>query len=175
MTTSTPAAPLPWAALREEPRRSDSGRVRDIIAASGFFTAAEADVAVELVEERLLRGPESGYHFLFAEDAAGDLLGYTCYGPIACTVGSFDLYWIAVDPRRRRAGLGRALLRRTEQLIAAAPHHGRAVYIETSNKALYEPTRAFYRACGYEPEAVLRDFYNTGDDKVIYVRRLRGA
>lgn len=172
--TTPPAASPPWAALREEPRRSDAQRVRGIIAASGFFTAAEVDVAVELVEERLLRGPASGYHFLFAEDAAGDLLGYTCYGPIACTVGSFDLYWIAVDPRCRRAGLGRALLQRTEQIIAAEPHAGRAVYIETSNKPLYEPTRAFYRACGYTPEAVLKDFYNTGDDKVIYVKRLRG-
>ena len=30
------------------------------------------------------------------------MIGYVCYGPIACTVGSFDLYWIAVDRRRAR-------------------------------------------------------------------------
>jgi ribosomal protein S18 acetylase RimI-like enzyme len=166
------SAPLPWARLRDEPRRSDAGRIRGIIAASGFFTAAETDVAVELVEERLLKGPASGYHFLFAEDAAGEVLGYTCFGPIACTVGSFDLYWIAVDPGRRRSGLGRSLLAASERAIAAPPHAGRAIYIETSNKPLYEPTRAFYRACGYQPEATLKDFYNTGDDKVIYVKRL---
>jgi ribosomal protein S18 acetylase RimI-like enzyme len=156
--------------LRDTVRPPDAQRVREIVAASGFFSPAEVDVAVELVDERLTKGEASGYHFLFAEDPEGAVSGYTCFGEIPCTVGSYDLYWIAVDPARRRAGLGKLLLRATEHAIAA--RGGRAVYIETSNRALYDPTRRFYLACGYTEQAVLKDFYNDGDDKVIYARRL---
>ena len=49
---------------------------------------------------------------------------------------------------------------------------GRRVYVETSGRAQYEPTRRFYEACGYAREAVLTDFYAPGDDKVIYGQSL---
>ena len=47
---------------------------------------------------------------------------------------------------------------------------GKRVYIETSNREQYQPTRFFYSRCGYEREATLADFYGPGDDKVIYVK-----
>jgi len=46
------------------------------------------------------------------------------------------------------------------------------VYIETSNRHHYAPTRGFYLRCGYTQEALLKDFYASGDDKVIYVKKL---
>jgi hypothetical protein len=46
------------------------------------------------------------------------------------------------------------------------------VYIETSNRPQYEPTRGFYLRCGYRIDAVLEDFYAAGDAKVIYVKAL---
>jgi hypothetical protein len=45
---------------------------------------------------------------------------------------------------------------------------GRVIYIETSSKAQYEPTRKFYENYGCDVEAVLKDFYDTGDHKYIY-------
>ena len=54
-------------AFRREVRESDREAVRSIVESSGFFSAAEAEVAVELVEERLHKGMASGYDFLFAE------------------------------------------------------------------------------------------------------------
>ena len=49
---------------------------------------------------------------------------------------------------------------------------GRRVYIETSNRAQYGSTRGFYQRGGYHPEAILKDFYAPGDDKVTYVKVL---
>ena len=46
---------------------------------------------------------------------------------------------------------------------------GTAVYAETSERELYAPTRHFYESCGYEKEAVLKDFYDVGDSKAVYV------
>lgn len=151
--------------FRSEPQATDRAAIRAIVGSTGFFYLPEIDVAVELVDERLTKGIASGYEFVFAEEQ-GTLLGYTSFGPIACTQGSYDLYWIAVDAAQQRRGLGSLLLRRTEAAIAAAG--GRRIYIETSDRAQYQPTRAFYERNGYTREATLIDFYAPGDDKVIY-------
>jgi len=153
--------------LRRDARAGDPEVVRDITESTGFFYAEEVATAVELVDERLAKGPASGYSFVFAEEA-GRTLGYACFGPIACTKASFDLYWIAVHADARGKGLGTILLDESERLIRASG--GGRVYIETSSRPQYEPTRAFYLARGYREEARLADFYGPGDAKVIYVK-----
>ena len=155
--------------LREELKPGDPARIRNLAAATGFFSREEAEVAAELAEERLTRGAASGYHFLLAEEA-GELLGFACFGPIPCTRGAYDLYWIVVRPDRQGGGLGRLLLTAAEARIAAAG--GRRVYIDTSSRPQYAPTRAFYRACGFHQEALLADFYDRNDGKVIFCKVL---
>ncbi|MBU0640577.1 MAG: GNAT family N-acetyltransferase [Planctomycetes bacterium] len=165
--TSTGAHGAGLVEFRDTVRGADVPAVRSIVASSGFFAPHEIDIAVELVEEHLARGAASGYHFIFA-DVDGDPIGYACYGPIGCTVGSFDLYWIAVRAACRGHGLGRRLLSEVERRVRRAG--GRRLYVETSSRALYEPTRGFYERCGYSAEARLDDFYGPGDAKVIYVK-----
>lgn len=148
---------------------SDRVTVREIIESTGFFRPDEVDVAVELVDERLAKGEASGYFFIFAEEE-GRVLGYACYGPIACTVGSYDLFWIAVHQDVQGKGLGRALLTESERLIRERA--GRHIYIETSGKPQYLPTRRFYERCDYRNIAVLPNFYDAGDDKVILVKAM---
>lgn len=158
--------------FRYDVRPEDRDTVRQLVESTGVFSAVEVDVAVELVDDRLKRGGQSDYHFVFAEQD-GRPLGYTCYGPIALTAASFDLYWIAVDKASHGRSIGRLLLERTEELIRQLG--GRQVYIETSNRQHYAPTRGFYLRCGYDQEALLKDFYAPADDKVIYVKTLRAA
>lgn len=154
--------------LRCDIEPNDVLAVRRIAESTGFFYPPEVDVAVELVDERLAKGDASGYHFIFAESDRP--LGYACFGPIACTVGSFDLYWIVVERDAQRFGLGRRLLVEAERLIR--DRSGRRIYIETSNREQYAPTRDFYQRCGYKVAAVLDEFYGPGDDKVIFVKAL---
>ena len=143
--------------------------VREIVVSSGFFSKAEIEVAVELVQLRLNKGIESGYHFLFAEEDK-KVVGYSCFGPIPCTVESYDIYWIAVQEELRRSGLGVELLKKVEEKIKEMG--GKRIYVETSSREQYEPTRLFYSRCGYRKEATLKNFYSPGDDKVIYLRAL---
>jgi GNAT superfamily N-acetyltransferase len=159
---------LKWT-FREEPTPEDRENIRSIVQSTGFFHPPEVDVAVELVDERLSKGTPSGYFFVFAEHE-GRTVGYTCYGPIACTLASYDLYWIAVDESYRGQGLGRALVEETERQIHAVG--GLRVYIETSDRPQYTPTRGFYDRCGYRLETVIEDFYAPGDGKAIYVKAL---
>jgi D-alanine-D-alanine ligase len=154
---------------REDPCPMDAQQVREIVVSSGFFSKDETDVAVELVEERLRKGLSSGYYFVFAEKEK-EVIGYACFGPIPCTVGSYDLYWIAVKNVLRGSGLGREILHRVEQKVMA--WGGKRIYMETSSKQQYRPTHAFYKNCGYRKEAVLRDFYSPGDHKMIFLKEV---
>ena len=159
--------------LREQVQPEDLSAVRQITESSGFFQEAEVDVAVELVQARLFQGAASGYFFLFAEAASqlGGTVGYSCFGPIPCTQRSFDLYWIAVHDRCRRIGLGTLLLAESEGIIRRMA--GRRIYVETSSRLQYEPTRSFYIRNGYRQEALLPEFYAPGDGKIIYMKELQ--
>ena len=46
--------------------------------------------------------------------------------------------------------------------------------METSGRPSYEGARVFYEREGYRETARVPDFYGSGDDKVIYVKRLTG-
>lgn len=127
---------------------------------------------MELVRERLARGPASGYEYVIAEED-GRLAGYACFGPIPCTSASFDLYWIAVHPEFQGRGLGRRLIEESERLAAAAG--GTRLYLDTSHREQYVGTRAFYEHCGFRLETVLEDFYAPGDGKAIYCKELGPA
>ncbi len=155
--------------FRSDVTAADLERIRALVTSTGVFSPVEVECAVELALERLAKGPASGYHFVFAE-RAGDAAGYACYGPIALTAGSYDLYWIAVGKPAQGQGLGRVLIEKVDELVRA--EGGRRIYIETSTREPYAPTRGFYLRCKCRLETVLEDFYAPGDGKAIYVRVL---
>lgn len=146
---------------------SDKQAIREIITSTQFFNNQEIAVALELIQERLEKSEASGYYFLFA-DFENRTVAYACYGPIPGTKSSFDLYWIAVHQNVRGKGIGKILFQATEQAIQKMGGH--RIYVETSSRAQYTPTRAFYESCSYDLEAVLQDFYAPGDSKCIFVK-----
>jgi ribosomal protein S18 acetylase RimI-like enzyme len=155
--------------FRKEVRPEDVETVRDIIVSTGFFYDFEVPVAVELVQEKIDLGEESDYHFIFAEED-GRTVSYSCFGPIAATDGSYDLYWIATHNDYRGKGIGNLLISETHRVIKQMG--GRIVIAETSSIEKYAPTRHFYDRIGYSKEAQINDFYTEGDGKVFYVKRL---
>ena len=74
---------------------------------------------------------------------------------------------MAVDPALHGAGIGTALLDAMERRLAGA---ARLIVVETAGRADYAPTRAFYEARGYRAAARIPDFYEPGDDQVVYVK-----
>jgi GNAT superfamily N-acetyltransferase len=157
--------------FRYEPIPADIQAIRDIVVSTEFFNAEEIEIAVYLIEERLNKGISSGYYFVFAE-MNGETVAYSCYGPIDGTQDSHDLYWIVTHNNYRGKGIGKALIAETEKKIAQMDGNG--IYVETASKHQYEPTRKFYENCGYILEARLKHFYAPDDDKLIYVKRVKG-
>ena len=159
----------PAVAIRRGLEPADRKPLEDLIRATDFFNPEEISIALELADDRLESGETSHYRFLVG-DVNGRLAGYACWGTIDGTRESVDLYWIAVHPDFQGRGIGAVLLDDAEAWIAAS---GRTrVYVETSTRAQYESTRAFYRARGYTLSAELPDFYAPGDGKAMFVKVL---
>jgi len=142
-----------------------------LLEATKVFREEEIGVALEVIES-YLENPGQDYDVVGAFTRDGSLLGYACWGPTPCTLGTFDLYWIAVSPDAQGRGIGKLIMQEVERRLARA--NARLVLIETSSTEPYAPTRAFYRSLGYQEIARVPDFYLDGDDRVILARRLDG-
>jgi ribosomal protein S18 acetylase RimI-like enzyme len=164
-------------------------RVAELLVATAAFSAEEIVVALELFDQGTASaGPSlrSGRQNIVAPSASegpaltdnellgafdGDhLVGYACFGPTPSTDGTYDLYWLAVDPAAQGRGVGRALVRHVEGELAK--RGARLLVVETSSRTDYAPTRKFYERAGYAEAARVRDFYAPADDRIILTTRL---
>jgi ribosomal protein S18 acetylase RimI-like enzyme len=147
----------------------DKPALMQILRNTPEFKPHEVAVAEEVIDAYLNDPWESGYFALVAEDG-GEIAGYICYGETPCTVGTWDIYWVAVDREKRGRGIGKVLSETAEAAIKKGG--GRLAIIETSSTPLYDNTRNFYLGRGYEIIARIPDFYMPGDDKLILVKKL---
>ncbi|MBN2662179.1 MAG: GNAT family N-acetyltransferase [Bacteroidales bacterium] len=155
--------------LRTEIKYTDKEYVESILKSSGFFRDDEIIVALELIDERLIKGVQSGYEFVFLE-IDNIPVAYTCFGLIPCSLISYDLYWIGTHQEFRNRGLGQIVLKKTEEIIKTM--NGQAIYIETSSKEMYLSTQKFYEKSGYELKVVFENFYDIGDGKSVFVKKI---
>jgi GNAT superfamily N-acetyltransferase len=145
---------------------ADRGRIEEVSRAVGVFRQDEIPVALEVFDGAVAGSPD---YLALGAEVDGRLAGWICWGPTPCTLGTFDLYWMAVDPAHHGAGIGTALLNAMEQQL---PGTARLVVVETAGRPDYAPTRGFYEARGYRAVSRIPDFYAPGDDQVVYVKRV---
>jgi ribosomal protein S18 acetylase RimI-like enzyme len=158
---------------------ADREQVHTILIRTGFFSEAEIEVAMELVDIFLARPGQKDY-FVYVAESVGSaknpstgtqICGYLCFGPTPLTAGTYDLYWIAVHPEFQNQGIGKKMLTFLEQEVARL--QGRLIIIETSSQNKYASTQAFYLHSGYQLAAQIKDFYQPGDDRMIYSKYIK--
>ena len=152
---------------------ADRSGVFRILENAGNFTPGEVAIALELIDEWLELGEHSGYltYVLEAQAEEGaEVLGYVSFGPTPLTESTYDLYWIAVDKSKHRGGVGKRLLKFTEEEIAR--RGGQMLLVETSSQETYGGTIQFYEKTGYELVGKIKDYYKSGDDKLIFLKRV---
>ena len=170
----------------------DEDTVLDIIKRTGFFREVEIDIAREVFSEAAQNKPGCTYQSYVAEtkETIDDtrltnddkrvvthpsslvprVTGWVCFGETPCTEGTFDIYWIAVEPDIQRQGVGKLMLDFAESEIAK--QNGRLIVVETSGMKRYESTQKFYEKNNYTIAAKIPNFYAPGDDKLIYIKTL---
>jgi ribosomal protein S18 acetylase RimI-like enzyme len=156
------AAPVAVGPSRPEDREAIGAVART----AGVFTAEEEQTVLELFDAHL-KSADSGYEWLSAY-AADRLVGFACYGPTPLARGAFDLYWICTDPGWRTRGVGRSLFAAIEAEIRK--REARLLMIWTSNAKPYLPANKFYERMGCGCSARIRDYYQPGEDMVVFVK-----
>jgi GNAT superfamily N-acetyltransferase len=155
--------------LRCQIRADDRSAIERITASSGYFTEKEVRLALSVFDEAIA-SPECSYRYLLAE-MDDRVVGYACWGKDEQSDSSYELYWIAVDEACRAHGIGKRLLHAVEESIHRLSPGGQ-LFIETSGREQYYPTRNFYERLGYIKAAWLDDYFSPGDARVIYSKRL---
>ncbi len=108
---------------------------------------------------------EAGQEFWLTYDDNGVQAVAYC-APEPMTNGTWNLLLIAVHPDRQRDGNGSLLMSHVESILKKLGI--RVLLVETSSTDEFVRTRSFYEQIGYETEARIRDFYDAGDDKIVF-------
>jgi ribosomal protein S18 acetylase RimI-like enzyme len=154
-------------------REQERPAIEGILRRCSVFSEEEVAVALEVLDVYLYRLNQQDYQ-IFTAARDGAAAGYVCFGHNTMTDRTFELYWIAVDPRQHRHGVGRSLMTLAEYEIAR--QNGRLISVETSSREDYHATRKFYLGLGYRQAAAVADYYAAGDTKIILTKKIaRGA
>ena len=150
---------------KSEHKKSVMAIIRD----TDFFKPHEIDIAEEVFDDAIADGDNGDYQS-FVSKEGDNITGWVCFGQTPCTVGTFDIYWVAVSPKFQNRGIGKLLIQYAMDRIKACG--GRMAVIETSGNQKYLSTQGFYEKIGFTKEACLKDFYAIDDDKLIYIKRV---
>ncbi|UJB68992.1 GNAT family N-acetyltransferase [Acaryochloris sp. 'Moss Beach'] len=143
----------------------DKPAILAIAAAIGF----QPD-EIETLGEMLADHFNGNSELWFTDDDQGPV-GVAYCAPERMTTGTWNLLFIAIHPKRQGQDRGTALIHHVEQTLTA--QDVRLLLVETSGVPDFEPTCQFYRHCGYEEEARIREFYDAGDDKIVFRKALK--
>lgn len=145
--------------------QQDKADVIALAERSGLFSPE----GIALIEERLDQYfAGSGEIWLASGD--GEIAGALYCTPEPMTDGTWNILMLIVSTDTHGQGHGRALMSHVETVLAA--RGARLLIVETSSTDGFERARTFYPKCGYQEEARIKDFYTTGDDKVVFTKSL---
>ena len=148
---------------------ADREAIREILVSCAAFTAEEVRVALDVLADGIAGGLDGDYP-LFAAELNGCVRGYVCVGKTPLTRGTWHEYWIGVHPAAQSRGIGQALQAHAEAFVRS--RGGERLALETSGRPAYARTRRFYRKAGYRRVGRIRDFYQPGDDCVVFCKEL---
>jgi ribosomal protein S18 acetylase RimI-like enzyme len=149
--------------------REDSASVIALAISSGMFPEEETGFLDTMLEDYFNARMHHGHVMLIREEDRP--IGVAYYAPEITTDRTWNLLMIGVDRDFQAKGHGSALIQFVEDTLTSDGQ--RMLLVETSGLPAFEPARAFYAKCGYEQEARIRDYYGTGDDKIVFRKLLR--
>jgi ribosomal protein S18 acetylase RimI-like enzyme len=104
-------------------------------------------------------------------DDNGLPVGFCYAAPEKLAEGTYNMLAIAVLSSFQHKGYGGAIISKLEDMLREQGH--RIIIADTSGSDEFAKTREFYKKNGYTKEAVIRDFWSEGNDKIVYWKSLR--
>lgn len=145
--------------------QSDLADLKQVLDSIELFPAEMLD---ELIADHLNNPDNQEIWFTATENGKPIAIGFCA--PEKLTDGTYNLYAIGVRSDIQGKGIGSKMMTYIEDLLSAKG--ARILIVDTSGTAEFKMTRRFYVKLGYHQEAVIRDFWKEGDDKIVFWKKL---
>lgn len=139
--------------------------LKEVLDSSELFPSEYLD---DMISDYFNNKDTTDIWFTFIDNDRPVALGYCV--PEKLTNGTYNLYAIAVRKELQGQGFGQKMMGFIEKLLT--DNGNRILIVETSSIDQYALTRKFYNKLGYRQEAIIKDFWNDGEDKVIFLKKL---
>jgi len=136
----------------------------DVVDTSGLFPG---EMLIDMIESNL-NDDSSTQHWITYETDKPVAVAY--FAPEQMTTGTWNLYLIAVHTDQQGFGIGTQLMNYVESFLKSKGE--RIIIVETSDLEEFELTRKFYQGLNYQKEAHIREFYDEGEGKVVFWKKL---
>lgn len=144
--------------------REDLPALVGIIDETGLFPG---ELLNEMAEP-FLSGTDESFWLTWVD---GDPQAVIFVEPERMTLGTYNQLLVAVRPSRQGQGIGAVLMAEVERRVRD-DLGGHLVLVETSGLDEFARTRRFYERLDYRRVAEIADFYQRGESKIIYSKRL---
>lgn len=150
---------------------ADASAVVSLAISSELFAPEDAEIVKAMMADYFTRERDHGHVCAIdTDDTSGEPVAVAYWESAKATDRTWYLTMIGVRRDRHRHGRGSALLQHVEQQLHAEGQ--RLLLVETSSTPAFDRARSFYQSCGYTEEALVRDYYERGDDMVLFRKAL---
>ncbi len=145
--------------------KSDVDEIKKVVDSSGLFPSEYLD---DMISDYFNNAETQDIWFTYIDNDVPTAIGYCV--PEKLTDGTYNLLALGVSAIAQRKGVASEMMKYIEQLLKNKD--GRILIVETSSDEAQMGARHFYKQIGYIQEAVIRDFWKDGEDKIVFCKRL---
>ena len=144
---------------------SDLDSLKIVLDSCGLFPSEYLD---DMISDYFHNLDTNEIWFTYVENDSPISIGYCI--PEKLTSGTYNLLAIGVSENHQRKGVAVEMMNFIEQKLKTIG--ARVLIVETSSDDAQIGARNLYQKLGYIQEAVIRDFWNEGEDKIVYWKKL---
>lgn len=144
---------------------SDLNEIKDVLDSCGLFPSEYLD---DMIADYFENPESEDFWFTFISEEMPIAIGYCV--PEKLTVGTYNLLAIGVSANHQRKGVAVEMMNYLEQQLR--DKKSRVLIVETSSHEDQTAARRLYQKLNYSQEATIRDFWNEGEDKIVFWKKL---
>jgi len=145
--------------------KEDIKDLKNVLGSIDLFPSEYLD---EMINDYLDNQDSQDLWFTATLDEAPISIGFCA--PEKLTEGTYNLYAIGVKNDWQGKGIGKQMMAYLENELVKI--NCRILIVETSGSDDLKLTRQFYKNLQFDQEATIRDFWNEGEDKVVFWKKL---
>ncbi len=153
----------------KETTADEKEQLISIIEQSGQFDADGLKHVSQTMDEHFANPGHALWYTAHTDRPVG--VAYCTPEPL--TLGTWNLLMLWVEKGQESKGFGSALVEKIEHELIKKDV--RLLIVETSGMEAFEAARAFYKKSGFTLEATVKNFFDAGDDKLIYTKQLKNS